>query len=449
MNNGPSQKRLREESAHEESADKRERLAESADNLSSILTLPDEILQMIFAYTAQATKTVPDQALVRISRQFRNQFGSFLMWRNGLRSNEQINQALLNQQATIQYLVNNKEHIQTITMYNAAVAKCFDKLLEATVHKMDDGCSFMVREELINQLNAAIIRSRINQSTDKTRLDCSNCHLTCFPASVLQDPALQDYWAALTSLRLNDNRIATLPPEIGQLRQLQYLFLHANQLSSLPAEIGQLVELQQLFLHNNQLTALPSQIGQLVALKGIILSNNKLTTLPAEIGQLVALNSLFIKNNLLSTLPTQIGQLQVLTILVLSSNKLTTLPKEIGLLASLNQLYLCENRLTTLPEQIGQLATLNWLSLRNNQLTTLPAQITQLRALTWLCLSHNQLTHISPDFSDILFDVNVDNEQQQNRKITVAELMSTQTPPQFEQVTVPESEPEQKRLRNG
>jgi len=320
MNNGPSRKRLREETA-----DNRERLAESAENSSSILTLPDEILQMIFAYTAQATKAVPDQALVRVSRQFRNQCGSFLMWQKGLRSDEQINQTLVSQQEAFQYLVNNKENILRKTHNNAAVVNCFDKLLEANEpnHKMNDSCLFMVKAEIINQLNAAIIRSRINQSTDKTRLDCSNCHLTCFPASVLQDPALRGYWAALTSLRLNGNRIATLPPEIRQLRQLQYLFLYSNQLTSLPAEIGQLVSLKRLLASNNKLTTLPAQIARLSSLIMLSLYSNQLTTLPIQIGELTKLESLDLWDNPLTALPLQIGQLPALDRFYLSRNQIT------------------------------------------------------------------------------------------------------------------------------
>jgi len=54
-----------------------------------------------------------------------------------------------------------------------------------------------------------------------------------------------------------------LPPEIGQLHQLQLLNLEKNELSSLPAEIGQLQQLQKLFLGKNQLKSLPPEIGQL------------------------------------------------------------------------------------------------------------------------------------------------------------------------------------------
>lgn len=83
-------------------------------------------------------------------------------------------------------------------------------------------------------------------------------------------PRNREALLALTELdlnRANKNEqlpaISYLPPEIGQLHQLQLLNLEKNELSSLPAEIGQLQQLQKLFLGKNQLKSLPPEIGQL------------------------------------------------------------------------------------------------------------------------------------------------------------------------------------------
>jgi Leucine-rich repeat (LRR) protein len=45
-----------------------------------------------------------------------------------------------------------------------------------------------------------------------------------------------------------------IPTEIGQLHQLQDLFLSNNQIAQMPAEMGQLQQLQELYVNNNQLT---------------------------------------------------------------------------------------------------------------------------------------------------------------------------------------------------
>ena len=62
-------------------------------------------------------------------------------------------------------------------------------------------------------------------------------------------------------LDLLSNELTLLPPEIGNLTNLQKLELEYNQLTSLPPEIGNLTNLQQLSVSDNQLTSLPSEIG--------------------------------------------------------------------------------------------------------------------------------------------------------------------------------------------
>ncbi|MEA5552831.1 COR domain-containing protein, partial [Anabaena cylindrica UHCC 0172] len=52
----------------------------------------------------------------------------------------------------------------------------------------------------------------------------------------------------------------SLPPEIGQLTNLQSLYLSNNQLSSLPPEIGQLTNLKQLELDEKKIINLPPEI---------------------------------------------------------------------------------------------------------------------------------------------------------------------------------------------
>ncbi len=97
--------------------------------------------------------------------------------------------------------------------------------------------------------------------------------------------------------------LTELPPEIGQLSQLQLLELQNNQLTELPPEIGKLSQLRELHLFNNQLTELPPEIGQLSQLQRLYLKGNQLTELPPEIGQLSQLRELSLRNNQLTELP--------------------------------------------------------------------------------------------------------------------------------------------------
>ena len=85
---------------------------------------------------------------------------------------------------------------------------------------------------------------------------------------------------------LYDNQFTgPIPPEIGNLTNLENLVLHSNDLTSIPLEIGNLTNLKILKLQYNQLTgSIPSEIGNLTNLTFLNLSNNQLTgIIPDEI----------------------------------------------------------------------------------------------------------------------------------------------------------------------
>ena len=116
--------------------------------------------------------------------------------------------------------------------------------------------------------------------------------------------------------------------------------LSYNQLTGeIPKEIGNLRNLQVLYLYNNQLTGeIPKEIGNLRNLNYLSLSNNQLTgKIPKEIGNLRNLQELSLYNNeLTGEIPKEIGNLRNLQWLYLSYNELTgEIPKEIGNLRNL------------------------------------------------------------------------------------------------------------------
>tara|TARA_B100002051_G_scaffold136952_1_gene130067 strand:- start:3925 stop:5997 length:2073 start_codon:yes stop_codon:yes gene_type:complete len=93
--------------------------------------------------------------------------------------------------------------------------------------------------------------------------------------------------------------------EIGQLINLEKLFLNDNQLSgSIPSEIGNLVNLERLYLNDNQLSgSIPSSIQNLINLERLYLNNNQFSEeIPSEINGLISLERLQLQNNLLSGL---------------------------------------------------------------------------------------------------------------------------------------------------
>ena len=151
---------------------------------------------------------------------------------------------------------------------------------------------------------------------------------------------------------------------LSDLTELRILSLRGGQVTTpegmtityqlrgeIPPELGNLVNLQDLNLSGNQLTGeIPPELGNLVNLGGFNLYNNQLTgTIPQELGNLVNLGGFNLYNNQLTgTIPQELGNLVNLTELNLSYNQLTgaIAPELVGNLGKLQGLYLANNRLT-------------------------------------------------------------------------------------------------------
>lgn len=148
----------------------------------------------------------------------------------------------------------------------------------------------------------------------------------------------------------------------------------------IPPEIGDLSELEKFYLHYSVLKcSIPKTIGNLKKLKILsLISNRKLWgPIPREIGNLVSLTELNLADNALSG----------------------PLPREIGNLSKLTRLALYHNKLTgPLPPEIGNLVNLEFLDLDYNSLSGwLPLSISNLTKLLYFCLQGNKVEHIDPD----------------------------------------------------
>ncbi len=211
----------------------------------------------------------------------------------------------------------------------------------------------------------------------------------------------------ILSIHLNSNGLSgAIPPEIGNLDSLQYLYLGFNHLSgAIPIQIGNLTSLQRLQLNSNQLSgSIPPEIGNLTSLKYLYLNSNQLSgAIPPEIGNLNSLKYLYLNFNQLSgAIPPEIGNLASLWALDLSHNQLSgAIPPETGNLTNLVDLYLYNNQLSgSIPTEISSLANLWTLDLSHNQLSDLPNLSASL-SLVGLNTSSNHLTFedIEPNLS--------------------------------------------------
>ncbi|OQU83498.1 hypothetical protein SORBI_3005G125950 [Sorghum bicolor] len=164
-----------------------------------------------------------------------------------------------------------------------------------------------------------------------------------------------------------------LIPDLGGLKNLQYLELYHNHLNgSIPTTLGNLTNLVSLDLYSNHLTgAIPTTLGTIGTLRYL--------------------------NHLTGAIPTTLGAIGTLGYLRLCKNKLTgSIPESLGNLTNLEMLELQKNALNgAIPSSLGNIKTLKFLKLNANMLTgTVPLEVLSLVIagnLTELNIAKNDL----------------------------------------------------------
>ena len=195
-------------------------------------------------------------------------------------------------------------------------------------------------------------------------------------------------------LTLDRNDLAgTLPPELGNLAELQSLDLSYNELTGpVPPEYADLAELRTLRLRNNALTGpVPPVLSRLTALQQLSLAHNRLTgTVPTELADYPDLNHLDLRRNRLQgPIPVELATLASLEALRLAGNRLTgPIPPQLGQLDRLVQILIADNELSgALPPELSVLSELELLSVSDNRLTgTVPSEylgLAKLRGFNW------------------------------------------------------------------
>ncbi|KAM4565952.1 DISP complex protein LRCH3 isoform 2-T2 [Odontesthes bonariensis] len=207
-------------------------------------------------------------------------------------------------------------------------------------------------------------RSAANHDlTDTTRADLSRNRLSELPLEVC-------LFVSLESLNLYQNCLRSLPDGLQNLQALTYLNLSRNQLSVLPPVVCSL-PLKVLIACNNKLVSLPEELGQLRHLTELDVSCNEIQMLPSQVGQLEALRDLNIRRNHLVHLPPELAELPLVR-LDFSCNKVTSIPVCYRRLTQLQTIVLDNNPLQTPPAQIcikGKVHIFKYLNLEASKTT--------------------------------------------------------------------------------
>ncbi|MHA2093542.1 MAG: leucine-rich repeat domain-containing protein [Candidatus Hodarchaeales archaeon] len=135
------------------------------------------------------------------------------------------------------------------------------------------------------------------------------------------------------------NKLKSIPPNIGYLKNLERLDLRDNQITSVNPKLGILEKLKTLDLSYNQLETFPPWEYGLPNLVSLNINNNSLTTVLNSLGNMKNLESIYLNSNKLSFLPESLLNLQKLQSLDIRNNQLISIPSALSTLPSLKEFH--------------------------------------------------------------------------------------------------------------
>ncbi|KAK3404332.1 hypothetical protein EUGRSUZ_K00641, partial [Eucalyptus grandis] len=190
------------------------------------------------------------------------------------------------------------------------------------------------------------------------------------------------------------NLYGEIPPSIGNLSQLDMLFLGGNQLNGvIPSQLMNLTQLTYLSLRSNQLSgSIPSWLMNMTRLVELDLAVNKFhSEIPSSIFQLQNLAVLRLsENNFSGTIELDNFHKFDLEVLQLSSNRLLSCMSSANLiLPQLDNLGLGSCNLSEFPTFLQNQADIQWLDLSDNNIKEVPFWV-------WNGISNNNLTGALP-----------------------------------------------------
>jgi len=189
-------------------------------------------------------------------------------------------------------------------------------------------------------------------------------NLTVFPAKIEQVAA------TLRSINLSKNGIKKLQKISADFEELRILNLEKNEICHIDeAWGGRLAQLTHLKLNSNRITSIPRSFHSLIALREVHLASNQLSSFPVAFchSGLTQLALLDLSNNLIAEIPLEIFSLQAME-LNLNGNQISSIHRDISQCPKLQILRLKQNCLTleALPTSILRDSKVSLLCLEGN-----------------------------------------------------------------------------------
>lgn len=282
----------------------------------------------------------------------------------------------------------------------------------------------------MKRIPPAILQSHIH------RLDISSNRIT---NETLTETEL-DQLSELRSLKMQNNRLSSLPVYFSRMDNLKYLNVSSNKFKDMPSILFQIPSLMDLDVSYNEIRTLPPAIGHITNLQRLILIGNQLTTLPTELAQLTLLEHLDLSRNPISdvSITSSFPRLKELSAthnaiqvvdfrinpflqeLSLSHNHITrfhVVPNPVDSTAGLLKLDLSHAKLSTLDEApLLYLTSLLTLKLDHNHFRSLPKSLCTIKALQVFTCSNNMLDTLPEDIGLLenlkVLDVHSNNLQE-------------------------------------
>ncbi len=218
-------------------------------------------------------------------------------------------------------------------------------------------------------------------------------YFQAFPKVLLDLPQLK-------SLKIEESKI-TIPPQIDHIKNLEFLDLMGNDFTSIPASLGNLTQLNTLFLP--ALKQFPVTLGNLKALRYFKIYRNQSSPgkqLPDMLKGMINLEELTVMDADFPTFDKIAQSLKNLHHLKIFSyiGDLEAIPTEVYQLTQLEELYLRKNiykgeqlKEVSIPKGFANLGQLKVLSLVDMNLKSLPPDISTLKNLTQLNLRGSEM----------------------------------------------------------